>query len=402
VCNELTNDCVRVPHVVATQIDPNRQHIIERTVSREPGKARSMSQVHLLRGRQSISALAGMLEELCRRTNQTGAMHWLEFFLGSPLSEKKIPTLVMVGLQPGIDPAKATADDLSGAVLLYEYKVVGVGMRVFTTDDATGWRTVIAPIDLRAQVAEEACRALLERGGLAAVISFEGRTGRRAASPVRDGSAPAYRIATRNRVVPRHLLLAETFDATLAGMGRHTRRNLRYYRRRLEEELGSFFVSAVAVGREEFLTFNRKSTNPVENSLATWRYNTIHELGGTWLSGVKGRDGRWLSLIGGRRYLGLTEIDWQMNLAGLPRYSLSTVMRSYMLEHEVGLGTKELAFTGGTPHTMRHSFQCVEAADVIVLRQSVAARLLFKLAGRVLPDKNFLVQALCDRHVPWT
>jgi hypothetical protein len=119
-------------------------------------------------------------------------------------------------------------------------------------------------------------------------------------------------------------------------------------------------------------------------------------------AGVRARNGRWLSLIGGRRHMQVTEIDWQMNLAGLPRYSLSTVMRSFVLEHEVGLGTTRLAFTGGTPHPMRHSFVCVDAVDVIALRRSASGWLLRRLAWWLFPEKNFLGQALRDRQLHWS
>jgi hypothetical protein len=119
------------------------------------------------------------------------------------------------------------------------------------------------------------------------------------------------------------------------------------------------------------------------------------------LSGVKAADGRWLSLIGGRRRRGVTEIDWQLNLAGLPQHSLSTVMRSYMLEHEVALGTRKLVFEGGTPHSIRHSFTSVAAEDVIVHRRSLIAWAIRKAARWITPKKNFLGQLLHDPDLNW-
>lgn len=76
-------------------------------------------------------------------------------------------------------------------------------------------------------------------------------------------------------------------------------------------------------------------------------------------------------------------------------------MRAYVLEHEVHLGTRELAFTRGTPHSMRHSFAQVEAADVIALRHSPAGWMLRRTAGWFLPRYNFLVQALRSRELEW-
>jgi hypothetical protein len=91
-----------------------------------------------------------------------------------------------------------------------------------------------------------------------------------------------------------------------------------------------------------------------------------------------------------------------MNLAGLPRCSLSTVMRSYVLEHEIELGNRQLAFTGGTPHSIRHSFACMDVTDVIAVRGSTAGWLLRRLARWTIPENNFLGQTLRDETLNWT
>jgi hypothetical protein len=354
--------------------------------------------VHVLRGRDAVAAKAQMLHDLCRRTGQADAMHWLEYQMTTPTALEKFPALVLAGLDPGMDPAQATADDLSGAVLLYEYQIAGRGTRVFATDDTTGERTVIAPFNIRTQVAEEVCQALMDRDALAVMITFEGNDGRPAST--RKMTA-AGQIVIRTRSVPRYLPLAATTEETLATLGRHTRRNLRYYRRRLEIEVGAEFVPEVEMGLPQFLAINRASTNPVPDGLARWRYESIQRTPGTLFAGVRTPSRRWLSLIGGRRHNRSTEIDWQINLAGLPRYSLSTVMRSYLLEHEIDLGTTKLVFTGGTPHSIRHSFVSVDAVDVIALRHSSRARMLQRFARWIFPETNFLGHALRDEQLPW-
>lgn len=165
--------------------------------------------------------------------------------------------------------------------------------------------------------------------------------------------------------------------------------------------MGAFFVPAVEMERKEFLAINRASTNPVPDSLAAWRYDSTHRTPGTLFAGVKAQNGRWLSLIGGRRHMQVTEIDWQVNLAGLPRYSLSTVMRSYILQHEVELGTEKLVFVGGTPHSMQHSFDSVDAVDVVALRRSPVGWILRRMSRWILPVQNFLGHALRDEQLRW-
>jgi hypothetical protein len=359
----------------------------------------SAPSVEVLRGRPAVAAMRRMLTALCRRTGQAGAMDALELFLGAPSALKKEPHLLLVGLRPGVEPVLATADDVAGAVLIYQYRIAGCGTGVFATDDLNGERTVIAPAGIRAKVAQLACRALMENGATAALISFEG--GAEATRLVAEAGV-ACRIATRLRSVPRYLPLAATLNSTLATLGDDTRRNLRRYRRRLELDLGAHFVANVEMGRDEFLAMNRASTHPLDEAIAAWQYYVMAEVRAPVFCGVRAADGRWLSLLGGRRRPGVIEVDWQMNLAGLPRYSLSTAMRSFLLEYEISRGTGRLTFLGGTPHSMRHSFACVDAVDVVVQRRSVAAWLLRRLSRWIFPAKNFLGQALRDTTLHWT
>jgi hypothetical protein len=383
-----------------TSIESVQVNLLNRPAARTSKLSAVRPRVQLLRGRAAISAKAEMLEELCRQTGQTGAMHWLEFKMGTPTAAKKIPTLLLIGLNANVTPEEATADDVLGAVMLYEYKLAGRGLRLFATDDMTGLGTVIAPAPMRTQVAEAACAELVELGALAVLITVAPGTGCAQPEYLRERPAAAFKIARQVRSVPLGLPLEKTFEETLATLGKHTRRNLRYYRRRVENNMGSEFVPRVEMSRRDFLKFNRASMNPTTDALAGWRYDSAQDGMGMMFAGMRARDGRWLSLIGGRRHRETIEIDWQMNLAGLTRYSLSTVMRSYVLEHESELGMKHMVFTGGTPHSMRHSFACVDAMDVVVVRRSAAGGVLRRLARWVLPG-NFLMQILRDPELRW-
>jgi hypothetical protein len=184
-------------------------------------------------------------------------------------------------------------------------------------------------------------------------------------------------------------------------MGRHTRRNLRYYRRKAEAELHTSFVSDVTTSltMPQLIELNRASTHPVSRSTLERRFHTTKSMEGFFCVGLSGVDGEWISLLGGRRHHGVTEVDWQMNRAGLAKYSVGTVIRSYLLEHEVANGMKKLFFEGGTPHTMRHSFLTEEAMDIVVMNRSLFP---LRAAARWLrPEKNFLLQTLLSSTVKW-
>jgi hypothetical protein len=367
------------------------------------GERRRMTEsLGVVRGRRAVAAMHGMLVELSSRTGQQGAMDAFDIFLDSPSAREKIPYLLLIGLREDVSPESARAGDVDAAVLIYEYRVAGRGIRVFATDDVAGERTVVARQDDRIQAAEIACRHLAQVGAIAVLISLE-LPRHPEGEPWRAVSGPEARcrIALRNRLVPRYLPLASSYESTLATLGDDTRRNFRRYRRRLVNEFGVEFVPEVAMEYQEFLRMNRSSTNPLSQASAAWRFRSLGRAHQPVFCGLRSADGRWLSLLGGRRRPGLLEIDWQMNLAGMPRYSLSTVMRAFLVESEVARGTRKLFFEGGTPHPMRYSFECVSAVDIVVQRRSTAGWLMRKLPLWVFPENNFLSHALRDENMQW-
>jgi hypothetical protein len=343
-----------------------------------------------------------LLVELSRRTGQAGEMEWLDYFLASPDSLAKTPYLLLIGQAPGGDlpPENTTARDLMGAVLLYEYRFAGQGTRVFATDNVNGIRTVLAPEHLRLQVAHLAVRRLMTLGAVTTLISLDGRFDALAEAPHR--TRPGWWTATRTRVTPRYLELADTLDRTLQKLGHNTRRNLRRYRHKVEVDLGAQFVPSVEMSLDQFLQMNRLSRNPAPEPVVRWRYSLLQQTGpgdAIAFSGLRAADGRWLSLIGGRRHGNTLELDWQMNLARLPQYSLCTAMRSYLLEYEIARGTRRLIFEGGTPHPLRLSFASRETTDILaVRRESARAWALRRFSRWIFPEKNFLAQTL--RELP--
>ena len=218
------------------------------------------------------------------------------------------------------------------------------------------------------------------------------------ASPQKCGGS----WSLRESKVPLYLPLGLTFDATLARIGQRTRSNLRYYRRRSEADLGCSFVANVTIDLQDFLAFNRECTYAVPDALAKWRYRSLGTLINPFLRGIRDGNGRWLSLVGGRRQCGFAEIDWQMNRADLPQYSLSTVLRSYLLEHEVREGSSRLYIEGGTPHPIGRSFVSGHVNELTLKRSSPYVELMEKFSRRPFLAKNHLAQTLQDPDLRWT
>jgi hypothetical protein len=359
----------------------------------------------VLRGRGEILRLRSVLRNLSESCGQAGATDYLEYFLTGTENLKKTPYLVLMASRSDIGAFELRPADLWGAVLVYEYRVFGFGSGLFTASDYNGSRAVIAPPKLRRQVSAAVCRYLMDHGAQVVLLNLE------PGSPescqicfegAMTGSAKRW-WGTQRREVGATIALEKTLDATLARMGKHTRRNMRYYRRKAEAELGCSFTANVksTLTMEKLMELNRASTHPVHHSILQRRYKTTKSMEGFFCVGLSRADGEWISLLGGRRHQRVTEVDWQMNRSGLAKHSVGTVIRSYLLEHEISIGMEKLFFEGGTPHSMRHSFLSEEAMDIVVMNRSLPVFLLRSFARWLRPEKNFLLQTLMSPAVKW-
>lgn len=351
--------------------------------------------VTIVRGREGVLSWKDQLEELCRRCGQTRAMEELEYDLLRPIFARKRPTLILIAGR-GADGASG----LQAAVLLYEQRKFGVGSRLFFADYHGAARTVIAPEGERARAAFIASEFLIRQGALLVHISYEGEQPRM--DPVaqeRRAEGRGLTWAIRQRQTIGYLQVEETVDATLAHLGKHTRRNLRYYRRRADAALRQELIDHPQLTRDEFLAFNRVCTYPLTDERAAMRYEAIQHLPSRYLHlGLRAANGDWLSMVGGRIHEGITDIEWQMNRADMPSYSLCTLMRAHLIEHEVSRGTQRIYFVGGTPHSLRTALTPARGiADLVVLHSRLPKWALFKMAR---PD-SFVREMLSNTALEW-
>jgi hypothetical protein len=358
----------------------------------------SAATIHVIQGCDSILRLQRVLSDLSVKCGQPGVMDDVGYFLSKPGTLRRVPHLLLFSSAPVLDLERVTADDLLGAVLVYRYVVLGCGIGIFSTNDRSGRGTLVAPAALRSTLAEMATRSLIDRGVFAVLISFrDGDTG----SPKKESTAndKTAQWVWRQRETPDYLPLEETFDGTLAKIGTRTRRNMRYYRKRAEAELGCVFVPRVQISKREFLDFNRECMYAVPGKVASWRYQSLENLGTPVFMGIKDKGGRWLSLLGGRRHHDGTEILWQMNRSGVSAYSLSIVMRSYFMEHEIAHGMRKLYMEGGTAHPMRFSFVNDKVTDLVVVRRSRLGMVVPTLAQLFIKPDNDLALMLLDKSL---
>ena len=360
----------------------------------------------VLSGYADVLAQSSLLESLAERCDQAGAMNWLGYFLAAPSFKGKRPYLVLV-MKSGADPSSPRLEEVHAAVLLFEYRVLGMSTGAFSTDDWAGFRTVIAPEPERAAISSMAADALLAHGAQMVLISYGQPRGTAGSLvPLMRGSAM---WLSGKRPIAMSLLLEPTVKETLAKLGKSTRFNLGYYRRRLQAAEPCEFVDNAGdfLQQHELEVVNRTSLNPIDTDEFHLQYQSACKLPGGFVLGLRNRQGKWLSLIGGWRQKDVTVLHWQVNAAGYEKFSVGTAMRSYFLEHEVERGARKLIFYGGTPHSMRNSFEREEVTDLVVRRRSLrstvflgAVRLLGSLRSFVEINSQ-LVQAVGSYELDW-
>jgi hypothetical protein len=353
------------------------------------------SPVRIVRGREGVLAWKDQLVELSRRSGPANAMTQLEHDLARPAFARKRPTLILT-MGRGADGA----DELQAAVLLYEHLILGAGCRLFFADYHGATRTVIAPEDERARAAFIASEFLMQQGALLVHISYEGEQPRMdAAGRGRRTEGRRLTWAIRQRQTIGYVPVEATVDATLANLGKHTRRNLRYYRRRAEADLGQELIDHPELTRDEFVAFNRICSYPLTDEQALRRHEALQHMPSKYLYlGLRTATGDWLSLIGGRIHEGNTHIEWQMNRADMPSYSLCTLMRSHLIEHEVKCKTRRIYFVGGTSHSIRTAMVPeVKIADLVVLHYKLPRKALCRMAR---PD-SFAREMLSNTALEW-
>lgn len=362
--------------------------------------------VHFISGSAAILRLSERLKEFSVCCGQPDAMQDIAYFLSKPGALPRVPHLLLAG-PADLNLKNPSSRDLLGVLLIFEQCVSGIGTRAFATNDRSGRSTLVArPLD-RAKIAALTSRALLDRGAHLILMSYRPgeveQSGGVNFSPLglRAKGKRVAQWAIRERTIPGYLPLSITYDATLAQVGTRTRRNLRYYRRRAESELGCVFVPLVEASREEVLAFGRECMYPVPPEVVGFRYDSLKDLADPVFMGIKDRDGRWLSMLGGRRYLNRSEILWQLNRDGLAAYSLGTVMRSYFIEHEIGCGSRRLYTEGGTPHSMKFSFEREELTDLVVVRRTLLAKAMQILAQHLISRDNELSHMLGAQDLEW-
>lgn len=149
-----------------------------------------------------------------------------------------------------------------------------------------------------------------------------------------------------------HLRLADTYEQFLTGLGKTTRHNFRYYRRRFEAS-GHRFIERLSMDE---LRSAVRDVVP-KSKFAGWRQQ--YEIEGDLSMvastrrplaiGLRHQNGEWLSVIGGWYRPGGAVLCFQCNNdRNFALDSLSVVLRAYLIELLIAQGLEELVIWSDT------------------------------------------------------
>lgn len=338
--------------------------------------------IDVLIGRRRILAAKAAIEEHRNNSGQSGqTVTSVDWFLSKRVIWGELP-LVLLIRREGI---------LQGVVLLYYSRAFGIPYGL-ARGGRRGDASVIAPVADQRRVIETAAKFLVQHSfAHTVVLTVPYRV------PVGDsdgwnGSDTSARWFARDD--PQRLDLAGGLDATMQRFSYKMRRNLRYYRRRAAVEAPISFVPELSPGQrsDAIAALSDKGRFPTALSQAKKWDRALQAVPGSFAMGLQSGRGNWLSLIAGWREPSATYIDWQLNDE---RVSTSTVMRSFLLEHETARHSPALVFVGGTSAIWQRACDPAIASDLVVTGNRPVARLLRGVYQRLKPDTDVSLLVKC-------
>jgi hypothetical protein len=192
--------------------------------------------------------------------------------------------------------------------------------------------------------------------------------------------------AMRHRVLP----LGSTYESFLKNIGAKTRRHIRYYRRRFEAD-GNVYVEHLPL-----IDFLQAASTLMLDEVVGADRDLLPRAGGLiasaekpLLAGLQSKSGEWLSVLGGWHDGGRAVVFMQVNSDKRhPQYSLSAVMRSYLVGSLIDRGINELVFWGGLEGPLKPHTRPIAATYVFLDKRDLAwtaFRRVAKQLGCCLP-----------------
>lgn len=246
---------------------------------------------------------------------------------------------------------------LVGVVYTEEMLFAGRATGWVLGGDRMGRGLVLAAPEREAEVIATACEYLLANGVHALRLWW--RSTGNEILPVLQLQRPGLQVWCKSEIRPQGdwLHLEASYESFLNALGPHTRRNLRYYRRRAEEE-GYRFIPELSLAAYESAvhSLNQHADSPETREheqrdhrfFAQFRNQFGSQFGPPVLAGLAAPDGRLVSVLSGVRAGNHLHLLSQFNDESLHGIGPSLVLRGYLIEHLIAQGVASIHFVNGT------------------------------------------------------
>ena len=334
------------------------------------------TEVRALIGDRRIYAAQAQIDRLRRQTGQIDDMMTsLWRFLPWTSLANELPVALLM----------RRSHELYAVVLVFFRRTHGVPIGLAKAGNLGGQGGVIAAATDRAAAMETAARVLLKNFLAHTVVLSTLWTDQTVPGP--NLPVSGVRGQWHFREVRLRLDLSEGPEATMARLGQKMRRNLRYYRRRAESELGCRFLPEMTSEQRSQAVgaLFDKGRYPTGADRA-WRLEAaLQATPGHFAMGLQNAGGDWLSYITGWRGTDGTYIEWQLNDDRDESASISTVMRSYLLEHEMARASPAIIFVGETSPFWSRICEPNVCGDLLATRKGIIGGLAQQAACRISP-----------------
>jgi|GEM_PF-3267970 len=188
--------------------------------------------------------------------------------------------------------------------------------------------------------------------------------------------------------------LTSSFDEFLSTLGKHTRRNVRSYMRKVTE-IGMVFEPSLS--QQEYMAAVKDLNAKTKFPASQWhlsrdeRILAAHDGGQRF--GLRGPDGRLVSVFCGFKYGSRYHLLTQLNSMSYENLSLSMALRGFAIEYLIQTGCKELQFMGGTSMNFARFCQPLAYRSVFIDKKKCLSSFFKRLLSK-------LAVSLAQMHVP--
>jgi hypothetical protein len=311
-----------------------------------------------------------------------------KFFLASIPREQCLPRVVVV----------RRAGEVIGIVYAIEQKLAGIRTGMIFGDTRLGPMIASRMEDWEA-VWRSAVTHLLTRKTVLGVrlaiplSEYELYAEERIVNPI--GAVASYRDEELSNAL---LPLASSYEAFLSQLGSHTRRNLRYYRRRFEKH-GHAYAEPLTIPEFCAAVFelSGNSPTPAQREIIEFRARLCSTADRPMLAGLRADSGKWLAVLGGWYSHGQPTVYLQMNRdREHPASSLSMVLRGYLIESLIRQGFSSLVFVHGVSEPLKRYSQRIPTIALYLDKPHgfLSPASLLELAARMMPQRH-------AQHADW-